>query len=72
MSPTALFDPRDRTAPSVEQTAVVGGGVPGVGSWWVGREGYTGTQAQTLPRTIFSLNLASGPTHGQMKAFLEV
>ena len=44
----------------------------GVGSWVGTGEGYTGYYPGTLQMTIFSLNLASGPTYGQMKPFLEV
>ena len=51
----------------------VGEGVPGVvgtvGSW-VGTGGVLpGYPPSQLPGPIFNLNLALGPTYGQMKAF---
>ena len=45
-----------------------GGGCTGVGSWVGTREGYTGTQPQTSPRTHILHILRYSPTYGQMKA----
>ena len=43
------------------------GGAGRVGTGVGTGRGYTGTQAQTVPGTHIELNLASGPTYGQMK-----
>ena len=62
-----------------EPARVSSGGVPGVGTGWVYREGYwegyTGTH-QDPPRTIFNHILASGPyprpNEGNSSVFHEV
>ena len=51
-------------------TAVVGRGVPGVWDRVGAGEGYTGYPARHAPGPIFSIYLALGPTHGQMKVIL--
>ena len=45
---------------------------PGCGRTGVGLEGYTGTHPGPIPGPVFSHIPEIVPTHGQMKAFLEV
>ena len=53
-------------------TMGAGEGVPGVWDVVGGLEGYTGTLPGPIPGPIFKLILETGPTHGQMKAFLDI
>ena len=55
MSPTALFDLRDRTVLATLYCREGGGVYPGYGDdGWAGR-GYTGTQPSTLQDPILSI-----------------
>ena len=76
MSPTTSFSLAALPVHPCSQrygTARWGGGVPGVGYWWVGGWGaIPGTHLQPSQGPIFSHILALSPTYGQMKPFLEV
>ena len=72
LSPTPLLQPLYTEYATVAAGAGRGG-VPGVG--WDregGWEGYTGTPPDYPPGPIFSLFLVNEPTHGQMKAILDI
>ena len=69
MSPTASFSPRDTEYGHPDYRCGVGGVYPGYGrTGWAGRA-IPGTHQDHPPGPIFNIYLASGPTHGQMKAF---
>ena len=72
MSPTTVFSPA--AVPAEQLTSHwPGGGVPGVwDTGWVAGRAIPGYYPPTLPDPNISLYLALGPTHGQMKAILEV
>ena len=69
MSPTALFSLAEHRVQHLSVLGWPGGVYPGWGvGGWAGRA-IPGYYPAMLPGPIFNINLASGPTYGQMKGF---
>ena len=72
MSPTTIFSPLYRTADVHDADWPAGRCTRGVGGRWVAGWAIPVPYPYTIPGPIFTIFLALSPTHGQMKAFLEV
>ena len=70
--PHGMIPPAGMTRAPVPMTHRAVRGCTRGGDRWEGWEGYTGYYPGTLPDPYSSIFKVKGPTHGQMKLFLEV